>query len=122
MGREDQRALLASSLAGTDTCLHPPPPRGEGSMNRPTFVLFFSRSNFLYFLGRFHEEREDGPQAKDVNKFVTVVCALGSNHGMIQHLQGTAAGNLLLSAKRKLQLKLFRDRRSFELHYFKDTA
>lgn len=72
-----------------------------GLAHRPTFMLFFSGSNLLDLLGRFHEEWKDGPQAKNVNKFVAVVCALGSNHGMIQHLQGTAAGNLLFSVKKK---------------------
>lgn len=72
----------------------------EGSESTPTFVFFFSCSNFLYLFGWFHEEREDGSQPKDVHKLVTVVCALWSNHGVVQHLQGAAAGNLLLSVKR----------------------
>lgn len=100
-----QRWVLCPSLlpAGTFQTLavySPPPWQQEGSGSTPTFVFLFSCSNFLYLFGWFHEEREDGSQPKDVHKLVAVVCALWSNHGMVQHLQGTAAGNLLLSVKR----------------------
>lgn len=73
----------------------------------PTFVFLFSCSNFLYLFGWFHEERKDSSQAQNVNELVAVISALWSNHGMVQHLQGTAAGDLLLSEKR--QVELFRD-------------
>lgn len=64
-------------------------------------MFLFTGSDFLDLLRGFHEEWEDGPQAEDVDKLVTVVRALGSNHGMVQYLQGTAARDLLLSVKTK---------------------
>lgn len=85
-------------------------------------MLFFSCSDFLDLLGRLHEEWKDGPEAQNVDKLVTVVRALRPDHGVVQHLQGAAAGNLLLSAESKLGVKLFRDTRSFGPRCFRETA
>lgn len=101
-------------------CSRSPPPPVPGST--PTFVLLFSRSNLLYLLGRFHEERKDGPEPQNVDKLVAVVGALGPDHGVVQHLQRAAAGNLLLPAKGKLHVTMFGGVRSFGSHYFKKTA
>lgn len=74
---------------------------GSGLRRSPTFVFLLRSANLLYFLGGLHEEREDGPEPKNVHKLVAVVGSLGANHGVIQHFQGAAPGDFLFPGKRK---------------------
>lgn len=78
---------------------HPPLP--EALAVNPTFMLLLCGSHFLDLPGRLHKEWKDGPQAKNVNKLVAVVCALRPDHGVVQHLQGAAPGDLLLPTSKR---------------------
>lgn len=83
----------------TETQTHPPLP--EALAVNPTFMFLLCGSHFLDLPGRLHKEWKDGPQAKNVNKLVAVVCALGPDHGVVQHLQGAAPGDLLLPTSKR---------------------
>ena len=62
----------------------------------PTFVLFGRHAFPLLLLGRFHEEREDGPQAEDVDELGTVFSAHFAVERVIQHFQRSVPRHLLL--------------------------